>query len=57
MMSTELSVLDMAERGDSHGKVVEENRSHVEGRGAHRTVEPIGPPQVSEAQTQDETLG
>lgn len=50
-------MLDKAERGDSHGKLVEESLSHVEGREAHRTVEPIGQPQVSEVQTQDERLG
>lgn len=57
MMPTELSVLDRAERGDSHGKLVEESPSHVAGREAHRTVEPIGQPQESEVQTQDERLG
>lgn len=57
MMPTELSVLDKAERGDSHGKLVEESPSHVGGRDARRTVDPIGQPQVSEVQTQDERLG
>lgn len=57
MVPTELSVLDKAERGDSHGKLVEESPSHVAGRETHRTVEPIGQPQVSEVQAQDERLG
>lgn len=57
MMPTELSVLDKAERGDSHGKLVEDSPSHAEGRAAHRIVEPIGQPRVSEVETQDERLG
>lgn len=57
MMPTELSVLDKAERGDSHRELVEESRAHIKVRESHRTVEPMDQPQVSEVQTQDERLG
>lgn len=59
-MATDLSMLDMAERGDSHGSLVQETPRQVGGREAHRTFEPMAQSQESVesvVQGQDGGLG
>lgn len=56
-MATDTSRLDMAERGDSHGSLVEETSRKVVERDAQRTSPPLAQSQASVAQTQDEELG
>jgi hypothetical protein len=56
-MSTELSMLDLAERGESHGDLVGGHLRQPDGRHSHPTFEPIAQTRPSVVQEQNEDLG
>lgn len=57
MIPTEISMLDKAERGDSHGDLGEDAPRQIDGRESHRTSESMAQPQASVVQVQTEGLG
>lgn len=56
-MSTELSMLDMAERGESQGDLVQEHPEWNYGKNIHTAFERTAQPQPTMAQAQVEDLG
>ena len=56
-MSTEISMLDMVEKGESHGGFVEGHPRQACGEDTHRTFEPMVPSPSSVDQAQDKNLG
>lgn len=57
MMPTELSVIDLAERGDLRGNFVEGTPRQVDAREPHRTSEAMAQPHASVVEAPDERLG
>lgn len=56
-MSTELSMLDKAEKGESHGDLVQEKPGRSYGKDIHSAFERTARPQPTMAQAQIEDLG
>jgi hypothetical protein len=57
MIPTELSRLDLAERGDSHGSLAKEASRQVDGIEVQRNSDSIVQPQTLGAKAQNEGLG